>query len=267
LSYDLAVKMLPYLRLAVSLVSKVRNWPVYLGIRYGFIKQEEVCYELRNGTKVLGRSYALDGTVLNDVWLEESYDPNHFGVAFDWQSCRTIIDVGGNIGTFTLFAAWKAPAARIVALEPEPGNAAMWRKNVALNQLEHRTLLIEAGVGAQEGTAQLHVYDKNSGGHSLFQFTEKSHPIPVKLHTLQHVFEEQHIQTCDFLKLDCEGGEYEALYGLKPDTLQSIRFIAVEYHHFSKDPRHTPEQLRAFLETHGFTVMQPKKSIFFAYRR
>lgn len=251
--------------LLAKLMLTVKNWPLYFRVRYGS-STGNITYKLRNHMTVTSRCRAIEGMALNDVWLEDSYEPSHAGIPFDWSSCRTIVDVGGNIGTFTLYAAHKSPNARIITVEPEPGNLEMLHKNIADNGLTDRVDVVEAGVGPEEKTTTFYVTHKTSGGHSLYHYTENSHPVEVKIIPLKTIFERHHLTTCDYLKLDCEGGEYDALYGLPDEILTSIPFIAIEYHHFSKDPHHTPVMLRAFLEAKGFTVIDAKKSIFFAFR-
>lgn len=256
----------PRLHLLLRVLQVVRNWPVYFLNRYGFMRRGILRYKLRNSITVLSRPFAIDGSALNDVWLDDSYDPNRFGVPFDWSQCRTIVDIGGNIGTFSLFAAHHAPHATIFAAEPEPENATMFRRNMAINHFDERVTLTEAGIGKKNEIVTFHVTHKNSGGHSMFKHTENSHPIEVQIVSLRSFFETHAILSCDYLKLDCEGGEYEGLYSLTDSQLASIRFIAIEYHHFSNDPRHTGPALREFLESCGFSVHSPKKSIFFAIR-
>lgn len=251
--------------LLIKLIVTVRNWPLYFTVRYGK-SPEKVVYHLRNGMTISSRSKAIDGMALNDVWLEETYEPARKHLPFNWKACRTIVDVGGNIGTFTLFAAHKAPEAKILTVEPEPGNIGMLKQNIADNKISDRVTVIEAGVGTEETTATFYVAHKNSGGHSLYHYTENSHPVEVKIIPLKAIFERNNLKGCDYLKLDCEGGEYDALYGMPDEILKNIPFMAIEYHHFSKDPRHTPVMLKAFLEAKGYTVIDAKKSIFFAYR-
>lgn len=247
------------------LMTLVRNWPVYFLNRYGFIKKGDVTLKLWNGLTLISRPFHIDRSPFNDVWIDRSYDPNAFGIPFDWKKCRTIIDIGANIGDFTVYAAHKAPEATVIAVEPEPGNAGMVGKNIAANHLESRTKLHEVGVG-KRGSFTLYVDDTCSGGTSLFKHTEKSHEITVPVIPLQEIFEKEHIKHCDYLKMDCEGGEYDAFYGLPDAYFQRIAFMAIEYHHFSKDPLHTPAKLKEFLEAKGFTVIQPKKSFYFAWR-
>ncbi len=260
------MRLKPYVALAVSLLKTVRNWPLYVSNRLFPLTRETITFHLRNGMRVVCRPYRLDRAAFNDVWLDESYNPHHFDISFAWNDCKQIVDIGANIGNFTLFAAWKAPHARIIAVEPEPGNVAMSQKNIDANHLSSRVTLIAAGIAATEGTGTLHLSAKESGGHSLYAHGDTTRTTTVSLKPLATILKEQHMTQIDFLKLDCEGGEYEGLYALSQAQLDGISFIAVEYHHFSSDPAHTPERLRSFLEQHGFTVTSPKKSIFFAHR-
>ena len=82
--------------------------------------------------------------------------------------------------------------------------------------------------------------------------------------SLQAVFDQQEIAFCDFLKIDCEGAEYEMLYNLPTAYFTKIGLFAIEYHHVPDKPEYTPEALSAFLEERGFTVHRYKKYHLFA---
>jgi hypothetical protein len=82
---------------------------------------------------------------------------------------------------------------------------------------------------------------------------------PVRILTLDELFEKFDIKSCGLLKLDCEGAEYEILLNASDTTLHRIRNIAAEYHLGLND--HTPEQLADFLNGKGFEVtVLPKRS-------
>jgi len=248
------------------LVRTVRNWPIYFWNRFGWIHRTNVDYKLWNGLTITSRPFAIDRCALNDVWFDLSYEPNAYGIPFNWGECNTIIDIGANIGTFTLYAATHALTAKILAYEPEQQTAKILRHNVSQNNLEDRIAVQEMALGATKGTITLHISDHGSGGHSIYHYTEKSHAISVPVTTLQHVFDEHSIATCDFLKMDCEGAEYDILYNLPEDYWPRIRFIALEYHYFSDNKRHTPKALQSYLKQHGFVIVLHKKSLLFAYR-
>lgn len=250
-----------YLR---QLIRTVRNWPVYLLNKYGIIRPARVVYKLHNGLTVTTRSYLIDRGGINEVWLDRIYDPPQF----DWASCKTVIDVGANIGTFTLFAAAHAPQARIIALEPEPATADALRRNVTSNHLENRITVDERGGDGTAGERTFFVAPKCSWFSSLYA-PPQAGAIPVTIHvtTLEQLFEQYKIDHCDFLKLDCEGAEYDMLYTLPSHLWPRIGFIALEYHSFSPHPQGNPKDLTVFLEQQGYAVTERPNCILYAQRQ
>lgn len=253
-----------YALLFVRLVTTVRNWPVYFLNRFGLTKGV-VEYRLRSGMTILSRPYSVDGSALNEVWFDHCYDPNFFGLPFDWKNAKHVVDVGGHIGTFTLFAAAHAPDASIVTLEPEADNFAVLAANIAANHLLNRVTLHNVGLG-DGNSVELFTFPGDHGGNSVYRPSEGGIPVRIETISLPTLFEKHGIDRCDYLKLDCEGAEYEALYGLPAEYFPRIRCIGMEYHHFSKDPRHNGGSLQAFLESKGFRCVRHKKSMMFAIR-
>jgi hypothetical protein len=73
----------------------------------------------------------------------------------------------------------------------------------------------------------------------------------VEAVTLAQVFEENRVDACDLLKLDCEGGEYEILDSLPTDLWPRIRRIRMEFH---RGPEGwDSERLATLLKDRGFT--------------
>jgi len=247
-----------------KLVRIVRNWPAYFLFRLGLIKGV-FRYKLRCGLSILSRPYGIDGTCLSEVWFDAVYDPTAFGLPFDWTAARTIVDVGAHIGTFTLFAAQKAQNARIISLEPDQSSFAILKRNIDANALAMRIATENIGIGSGEDMT-LYTFPENRGGNSLYRSTEGGTPVTIHTLALKDLFDRYSVSRCDYLKLDCEGAEYEALYALPKDYLDRIRCIGMEYHHFSLDPKHTPDNLIRFLEEAGFRVTKHRKSMLIAMR-
>lgn len=214
---------------------------------------------------ITSRPYSIDGSALNEVWFERSYDPNAFGIPFDWSSATHIIDIGGHIGTFTLFAAEKSPQARIVTLEPEKENYGLLCDNVALNNLQKRVTVHNVGLGDGQPIT-LYTFPEDHGGNSISRTSENGIPAIIETMSLQTIFDRHSIDVCDYLKIDCEGAEYEALYALPPAYFKRIRMIGLEYHHFSHNPTHSSDHLQRHLEANGMTVVRHKKSMMLAYQ-
>lgn len=78
------------------------------------------------------------------------------------------LDIGANIGWFSLQVAHSGRAGRVVALEPDAGNHALLQENIRRNGLGERVDAIACAAGAGAGLARLHRYKaSNLGRHSL----------------------------------------------------------------------------------------------------
>jgi FkbM family methyltransferase len=116
-------------------------------------------------------------------------------------SHQTIIDGGANVGYVSVFLANKYPAARIVAVEVDPNNVEILRKNVR-------------GYNVDVVRSHSHFLIDKSGGKSFaFKIQEVSPEIPEALPTLTIADLLGRLKTVDLglLKLDIEGAE-EALF-------------------------------------------------------
>jgi FkbM family methyltransferase len=197
--------------------------------------------------------------LFDEIWIRQSYLPAA------WTSAPktgtglhgggpVVVDVGANVGVFSLWAARCLGAARIVAVEPSPRMARALLANLERNHVEHVTVL-EVALGGQRREAVLYrrgaeVMD------TLFQRDNYgSHFEPtgtVKIVTLEDVFTDLEIDHCDLLKLDCEGAEYEILFGASDTALAKVRHIAAEYHVGLNE--YEPTSVQRFLEGRGFAV-------------
>ena len=75
------------------------------------------------------------------------------------------------------------------------------------------------------------------------------------LDTLQQIFDRHGITRCDFLKMNCEGAEYEILYRTPPEYLRRVERIALEYHAV-EDKTRLARGLAAFLVAHGIEIFE-----------
>ncbi len=159
----------------------------------------------------------------------------------------TVIDVGGHIGSFSIMSA--LTGARAVVLEPVPVNFEMIKANIQLNNLQNQVKAINAAVWSTAGEQSLGVADDSTGG-SGFWYKKPSVPqITVRTVRLSELMAAEQIETCDLLKLDCEGAEYEILSSLEPEVWPRIRAIVLEYHMFAG---YTLAQLDELLLQHGY---------------
>jgi FkbM family methyltransferase len=125
------------------------------------------------------------------------------------------VDVGANIGWFSLNAARIPAVEAVLAFEPDPGNHALLSDNVELNQAGERVLAISCALGSGPGFATLHRYkDRNPGRHSLLEAHGYGRSV-VTVNSLDSVLD--HLGHRDTpihaLKLDVEGYEPAVIAG------------------------------------------------------
>jgi FkbM family methyltransferase len=138
-----------------------------------------------------------------------------------------IVDLGGHIGASVLYFSMRYPGARIIAVEPDPGNFKKLRTNVGgLSQLT----AINAAVSDVGGTVTLY----SAGGLDSWKSSTRgaatpwSHPIEVTAFTLDQILANAGVTAVDLLKIDIEGAEYEVLKSF--DGLSQVQTIAGEVH-------------------------------------
>jgi FkbM family methyltransferase len=159
---------------------------------------------LPDGSRVLHRRN--DRQFLRQVFISRCYD----GAGLE--PGGTVLDVGGQIGLFTVLAARRVgPEGRVIVLEPEPSNHALLLRNVALNRL-HNVIVIRKAASSGPGVRSLSLSPVNPGIHSL-SFRVGDRAIEVETVTLDQLAKEAGLAEVSLLKVDVEGEELEVLKG------------------------------------------------------
>ena len=174
------------------------------------------------------RVSTLDET-LRCLFVTGYYEPNEFMlVGKILKPGMTFIDVGANLGLYTLFAAKKVGSEGVVlALEPSSREFQKLRANVELNKLSNvRLLQGGASDSASEGELLVAV-EEYAGLNTLgaFGYDIASHRKEVvRLERLDDIVLREGLKQVDLLKMDIEGAEWFALQGAV-ETLQKFRPI------------------------------------------
>lgn len=170
----------------------------------------------------------------------------------------TFVDVGANVGDFTVWAARLAgPLGRVVAIEVEPTNARWLRENVRRHGLGDRVTVVELAASDREGETEL-ILSSSASIHTivpseLHSAREQFRPagtIVVATRRLDDILADAGCAEPDVVKIDVEGAELLVLEGAG-GLLSSGRPMAVLIDvHFGVDL----ERLHRTLTDAGFTV-------------
>ena len=195
---------------------------------------------LRNGTRVVAPPQNKLWPIFSDIWYHSAYT-KHCAIARN----GLVVDVGANVGVFSLFA---SRMARLVySLEPASSNFSRLVSNTSRTR---NIVPLNLACAAQNGRMTL---DLSSDAVSFSLKTTSSHgkQETVEVVSLPTLFESYNIERCDFLKLDCEGSEFDIILESDPSLFQRVKCIVMEYHdHLSKEFSH--EDILQRLTTLGF---------------
>ncbi len=156
-----------------------------------------------------------------------------------------VFDCGANIGLFTSIAL-RAGARRIIAVEPSPENLECYRRNFSGAIDEGKIVLIPKGVWDKEDTLTLYV-DPNDSKTASFMLKPKGAEgkIQVALTTIDKIVADIGLEKVDFIKLDIEGSESNALRGAARTIKRFKPRISVAAYHNAEDPRRIAEAISA----------------------
>jgi FkbM family methyltransferase len=122
----------------------------------------------------------------------------------------TVFDLGAHVGFYSLLASvLVGPEGRVISFEPVPRNLGFLRRHLALNKIENCSVW-EAAVGISDGTASFETGPNHAMGHLS---AESSAALNVRTVRLDTLVTSREIPSPDLIKLDIEGGEYDALMG------------------------------------------------------
>lgn len=145
-----------------------------------------------------------------------------------------VIDIGANNGLFALYCTYKNPHAQIHCCEPVPACAEHIRQMSITNNL-HNIHVHQLAVSDKEWTQNLYLGDQTVAA-SLYEGIASGHnAITIKTDTLENIIHRNNLGKVDFLKVDCEGGEYDIFYSTSVDTLNRCAYMAIEYHDIDEE--------------------------------
>jgi FkbM family methyltransferase len=164
--------------------------------------------------------------ILNEIFYQKVYNNDFVCVAEN----DIVFDIGFNYGLFTLDALTYKPK-KVIGFEPNPKLVKLF------NQLEIDSVeLHKAAVSDKTGTTIFYENDFSgkSSIHSDVNSDTLMNSYEVNIYSFNSMAEQYDV--IDYLKVDCEGAEYEIFESIPKEFLTNrIRKIALEFHHNIND--------------------------------
>ena len=232
--------------------------------------------ELPNGLPM----YYIDDKDIHNIYKEVFEEEIYLQEGIILSPGDTIIDIGANIGMFSLFSHLATEkACAIHAIEPITEIREVLKKNVRLHRIE--TKVHPYGMGEKEGASEFTFYPHSPAMSGRYGDTEKEkellHQVIQNKHnaelskdqveevtrakligkiqtciirTLSSIIEEEKLEKIDLLKIDAEKSELDVLSGIKEEHWQLIKQIVIEVH----AEGNRIEEVKTILEAKGFEL-------------
>jgi FkbM family methyltransferase len=236
---------------------KKRYFGIYKRIilPFGLFKRTEVLFPYDETLKI---KLSLRDWIQQHIYFFGYYDKR--GIQFMKAHLKlgdTFIDIGGNIGAYTLIAAkCVGEQGSVIAFEPISAVRNRLLENIAINDLgqvnvvpcavfnENTELTLHISNQENLGMSSMHAHDADTGK------TEKVNAIRLDDYVL-----ENNIHKIDLIKMDIEGAELYALQGMKmvlnqfkpdvlieitPEVLDEIDIKAEQIYDFFEEMNYSP---------------------------
>ena len=130
----------------------------------------------------------------------------------------TFVDIGANIGYFTLFAASRVgKTGRVVSIEASPGTYELLLENLRRNSAIGLVRPIQAAVTDKSSEVKLHLPDEgNLGSASMLREGTSAGFQMVRGEPLGNLLTGEEMSSARMIKIDVEGAEGLVIEGMRP---------------------------------------------------
>jgi len=168
-----------------------------------------------------GTNYFVKNLI--EIWtIKEVVLDKQYEVHREVKKNDIVVDIGAAIGEFTIYAGKKANL--VYAFEVNKNRTFRLKSNIQENKLNNIIVVNE------------------------------------KVTSLNKVFNDLNIEKCNFLKIDCEGCEYEIFESISLTVLNKIEYIAMEVHFFNSEMQNKYKDLIKLLSKH-FNIVETQNPV------
>jgi len=228
-----------------------------LWLRLGWLRIKYFPFAIRSvhgNFTMLGRPATqsmADQFTLQEVFLREDYQD--ILPLLPARPLR-VVDVGANIGAFTVWLKSRHELGEVFCFEPEQASRRLLRANLALNDCEVH-VLAEALGGTSRTTSITPNLDHPQATNIYKRQENRADAQTIRVVALREWLAATP-GDFDLLKLDCECAEWEIVASTTREDLRRFKVVVIEVH---GDMRETPQPVSAFarlMEERGFETIR-----------
>lgn len=227
------------------------NWMSYYKHKY-LNKGTDFTFKCRSGLMIKVPARLMH--TYKECFFDETYLKGFPGTSMA-SPIKTIIDIGANVGYFSLSMLSLYPESSVFAYEPIPVNFNQLSKykseNPNLNFNVTNAAVTKLGI--ESISLNYDDSDTFTTSASIFDDNKQKNQLIVKATSLDKILDDNQLETIDLLKLDCEGSEYDILYNCTDEIIDRISMMAIETHQGTGENENT-QSMADFIKKHNFQV-------------
>ncbi len=154
-----------------------------------------------------------------------------------------VLDCGASDGDFTR-EALKAGAAKVISLEITPESIECLRRNLAAEIAAGKVVVYPKGVWDKDDVLTMYVDQENFAANTVVGGKGLQPSVQVPLTTIDKVVAELGLPRVDFIKMDVEGAEANALTGARETIKRFKPRLAIAAEHKLEDQFELPKVIR-----------------------
>jgi FkbM family methyltransferase len=186
---------------------------------------ELVDLHTRDGLVITIRQNYADAMTVAEIFLSDSYTRG-----MNLPDRPVIIDVGGFVGDFSLYAAKRLNARRVIVCEPSPRNWVLLLKNIQANGYGDRIEAVNKAV-TDGSDLMMNVDAPDDCQSTISAYFERGHEFtPIAGISLAQLLDDHSVEHVDLLKIDCEGGEFSIIESTRSEVFSRIQNLVFEFH-------------------------------------
>lgn len=225
---------------------KMKRWPAFFAER-PFVVERRVAHGAR---MTVGLIDVIERNLLvHGVWDEQVAEVMRTSI----HPNTTVVDVGANIGYFSLLASSLVGAhGRVLCIEPSHRNLSKLSGHLWQNKCSN-TLILSVAAGQESGSAEIYFPTYNNAGAATLRANPTTQPQHTLVLALDDIFE-AHAVSPDFIKLDIEGFELHALKGMERTLKRCAPVIVCELSDsFLREIGQSASELVSYMEGLGYS--------------